>query len=55
MEKRLGISGRIAAGFQRNAIPPLLALVLMDHVLLHRAQNADVHVDTPILHMDAGE
>ena len=27
MEKPLGISGRIAAGFQRNAITPLLALV----------------------------
>jgi chorismate synthase len=32
----------------------MLALVLMDHVLLHRAQNADVHVDTPILDMDSG-
>ena len=29
MEPRLGISGRIAAGFQRNAITPLLALVLL--------------------------
>ena len=29
MEKPLGISGRIAAGFQRNAITPLLALVLL--------------------------
>ncbi|MDI3490022.1 MAG: hypothetical protein PWP11_1299 [Thauera sp.] len=29
MENRLGISGRIAAGFQRNAITPLLALVLL--------------------------
>jgi multidrug efflux pump subunit AcrB len=29
MEIRLGISGRIAAGFQRNAITPLLALVLL--------------------------
>src|SRR5690606_40849818 len=29
MEKPLGISGRIAAGFQRNAITPLLAVVLM--------------------------
>src|SRR5690606_4529698 len=29
MEKRLGISGRIASGFQRNAITPLLALVLL--------------------------
>ena len=25
----------------------MLALVLMDHALRHRAQNADVHVDTP--------
>ena len=25
----------------------MLALVLMDHSLRHRAQNADVHVDTP--------
>ena len=29
MEPRLGISGRIAAGFQRNAITPLLAIVLL--------------------------
>jgi multidrug efflux pump subunit AcrB len=29
MDKPLGISGRIAAGFQRNAITPLLALVLL--------------------------
>jgi chorismate synthase len=27
----------------------MLALVLMDHALLHRAQNADVHLDTPAL------
>ncbi len=27
--RRLGISGRIAAGFQRNAITPLLALVML--------------------------
>jgi chorismate synthase len=32
----------------------MLALVLMDHVLLHRAQNADVHVDTPVLDMNSG-
>ena len=25
----------------------MLALVLMDHALRHRAQNGDVHVDTP--------
>ena len=29
MEPRLGISGRIAAGFQRNAITPLLARRLL--------------------------
>ena len=29
MEPHLGISGRIASGFQRNAITPLLALVLL--------------------------
>ncbi len=29
MTSRLGIAGRIAAGFQRNAITPLLALVLL--------------------------
>ncbi|HQZ01419.1 MAG TPA: efflux RND transporter permease subunit [Thauera sp.] len=29
MDSRLGISGRTAAGFQRNAITPLLALVLL--------------------------
>ncbi|ATE60965.1 efflux RND transporter permease subunit [Thauera sinica] len=29
MEDRLGISGRIAAGFQRNALTPLIALVLL--------------------------
>lgn len=27
----------------------MLALVLMDHLLRHRAQNADVQVDTPVL------
>jgi hypothetical protein len=27
----------------------MLAIVLMDHALRHRAQNADVHVDTPRL------
>jgi chorismate synthase len=30
----------------------MLALVLIDHVLLHRAQNGDVTVQTPILTMD---
>ena len=29
MEDRLGISGRIAATFQRNALTPLIALVLL--------------------------
>lgn len=29
----------------------MLALVLMDHALLHRAQNGDVHVTTPVLKM----
>ena len=29
----------------------MLALVLMDHALLHRAQNADVAVSTPKLHI----
>jgi chorismate synthase len=33
----------------------MLALVLMDHALLHRAQNADVNVSTPILHLQHGE
>lgn len=27
----------------------MLAIVLMDHYLLHRAQNADVRVDTPVI------
>lgn len=27
----------------------MLALVLMDHCLRHRAQNADVHTDTPVI------
>lgn len=27
----------------------MLALVLMDHALLHRAQCADVQVDTPVV------
>ena len=27
----------------------LLAIVLMDQALRHRAQNADVHVDTPAI------
>ena len=27
----------------------MLALVLMDHMLRHRAQNADVTTDTPII------
>ncbi len=27
----------------------MLALVLMDHVLRHRAQNADVHCETPVI------
>ena len=31
----------------------MLALVLIDHALLHRAQNGDVHVDTPVLDLDA--
>jgi chorismate synthase len=31
----------------------MLALVLMDHALRHRAQNADVHVDTPRLSAQA--
>jgi len=27
----------------------MLAIVLMDHLLRHRAQNAEVHSDTPII------
>jgi chorismate synthase len=27
----------------------MMALVLMDHFLRHRAQNADVSVDTPVI------
>ena len=27
----------------------MLALVLMDHALRHRAQNADVHLETPAI------
>ena len=27
----------------------MLAIVLMDHALRHRAQNADVHCPTPII------
>jgi len=27
----------------------MLAITLMDHMLRHRAQNADVHVDTPVI------
>ena len=33
----------------------MLALVLMDHALLHRAQNGDVSVSTPVLHLQHGE
>ena len=33
----------------------MLALVLIDHALLHRAQNADVSVSTPVLHLQHGE
>jgi chorismate synthase len=31
----------------------MLALVLMDHALRHRAQNADVHTDTPRINAQA--
>ena len=33
----------------------LLALVLIDHALRHRAQNGDVHVDTPVIAAQAHE
>ncbi|WP_341936985.1 chorismate synthase [Marinimicrobium sp. C2-29] len=32
----------------------MLALVLMDHSLRHRAQNADVHTDTPVIPAEPG-
>jgi hypothetical protein len=32
----------------------MLALVLMDHVLLHRAQNGDVSHETPAIAARAG-
>jgi chorismate synthase len=32
----------------------MLALVLMDHCLRHRAQNADVHSSTPVITKPGG-
>jgi chorismate synthase len=33
----------------------MLALVLMDHALRHRAQNADVDCDTPVIPSSASD